>query len=436
MSTFSDGANNSPKADAAELQAIESLQAKYQAMRTQLGGVLVGMDEIIEQVTIAILCKGHCILQGMPGLAKTLLVSSMAQLMHLTFRRIQFTPDLMPSDITGTDVLEEDRTTGKRVFRFVQGPIFGNLILADEINRTPPKTQSALLEAMQERQLTIGGETFRLPDPFFVLATQNPIEQEGTYTLPEAQLDRFLFRIHVGYPTRADEIEICKRATTEYSFVPQAILSSQDLITMQQLVRKVPVADHVYDFAVNLARMTRPEEKQLPPSLAEMVQWGAGPRAGIFLLLAAKARAILHKRHHRAAGSAASDHPHLQRRGRRNLDRSDHPATARPDAGGRGDARPPARRSPMRSRHDAGATAKLSSSLTARLKPRREHRWQRQTKPPSSSPPRRWAASGISSSSRPGWSMGSYRASTARRFWGGVSNSPITGRMPPATRFE
>ena len=284
--------------DATELAAVEQLHVKYQSMLKQLSGVLVGMEEVIEQVMIAILCRGHCILQGMPGLAKTLLVSSTAQSMHLTFRRIQFTPDLMPSDITGTDVLEEDRTTGKRVFRFVQGPLFGNVILADEINRTPPKTQSALLEAMQERQLTIGGETFRLPDPFFVMATQNPIEQEGTYTLPEAQLDRFLFMIHVGYPSQKDEIEICKRATTEYQFQTEPVLSADDLITMQKLVRKVPVADHVYEFAVNLARMTRPEENLLPEGLSEMVQWGAGPRASIFLLLAAKARAILHKRHH------------------------------------------------------------------------------------------------------------------------------------------
>jgi MoxR-like ATPase len=306
MSNAPDGSNKPAGIEAPEIQAMETLQAKYQAMRTQLAGALVGMDETIEQVTIAILCRGHCILQGMPGLAKTLLVSSMAQLMHLKFRRIQFTPDLMPSDITGTDVLEEDRTTGKRVFRFVPGPLFGNLILADEINRTPPKTQSALLEAMQERQLTIGGETFPLPDPFFVLATQNPIEQEGTYALPEAQLDRFLFKIHVGYPKREDEIEICKRATTEYSFQPQQVLSAEDLLTLQQLVRKVPVADHVYDFAVNLARMTRPEERQLPEELGEMVQWGAGPRAGIFLLLAAKARAILHRRHHATTEDVAS----------------------------------------------------------------------------------------------------------------------------------
>jgi MoxR-like ATPase len=294
----SDGTESAFKTDPAELQAVELMHTKYQSMLQQLAGVLVGMDEVIEQVMIAILCRGHCILQGMPGLAKTLLVSSTAQLMHLTFRRIQFTPDLMPSDITGTDVLEEDRTTGKRVFRFVQGPLFGNVILADEINRTPPKTQSALLEAMQERQLTIGGETFQLPDPFFVMATQNPIEQEGTYSLPEAQLDRFLFMIHVGYPTQKDEIEICKRATTEYHFKTDTVLSAEDLLTMQKLVRKVPVADHVYEFAVNLARMTRPEEKKLPEPLADAIQFGAGPRAGICLLLAAKARAILHKRYH------------------------------------------------------------------------------------------------------------------------------------------
>lgn len=281
-----------------ETQAVAVLHTRYEAMRKQLAGVLVGMDDVIEQVMIAILCRGHCILQGMPGLAKTLLVSSIAQLMDLKFRRIQFTPDLMPSDITGTDVLEEDRTTGKRVFRFVPGPLFGNLILADEINRTPPKTQSALLEAMQERQLTIGGETFALPDPFFVLATQNPIEQEGTYALPEAQLDRFLFKIHVGYPTREQELEICQRTTTEYSFRPTAVLTTADFLTMQKLVRKVPVADHVYEFAVDLARMTRPEERMLPKSLTEMIQWGAGPRAAIFMILASKARAILHNRHH------------------------------------------------------------------------------------------------------------------------------------------
>ncbi len=281
-----------------ELAAVEQIHRKYLMLREQLGGVIVGLDDVIEELVVALLCRGHCILQGMPGLAKTLLVSTLASLMQLQFRRVQFTPDLMPADITGTDVLEEDRTTGKRVFRFLKGPLFGNVILADEINRTPPKTQSALLEAMQERQLTVGGETHRLPDPFFVLATQNPIEQEGTYALPEAQLDRFLFRIHLGYPNTADEIAICKRATTQYQFTVKPVLTGDEILQLQALVRKVPVADHVYQYAVSLARMTRPEEGKLPKELKEMVQWGAGPRASIYLLLAAKARALLHKRHH------------------------------------------------------------------------------------------------------------------------------------------
>jgi len=281
-----------------EIRAVEELNAKQTQLREQLGGVIVGLDDVIEQTLIAILCRGHCILQGMPGLAKTMLVSTLSSLLHLSFRRIQFTPDLMPADITGTDVLEEDRTSGKRVFRFVKGPLFGNIILADEINRTPPKTQSALLEAMQEHQLTIGGETYPLPEPFFVLATQNPIEQEGTYSLPEAQLDRFLFRIQLSYPTFEQEIEICKRVTTEYEFETTPVLSIDDLLRAQKLVHRVPVADHVYAFAVQLARMTRPEEGQLPGDLADMVQWGAGPRASIYLLLAAKARAILHSRFH------------------------------------------------------------------------------------------------------------------------------------------
>jgi MoxR-like ATPase len=285
-----------PSAD--ELAAVEQIHRKYLAIREQLGGVIVGLDDVIEELVIALLCRGHCILQGMPGLAKTLLVSTLASLMQLQFRRVQFTPDLMPADITGTDVLEEDRTTGKRVFRFIKGPLFGNVILADEINRTPPKTQSALLEAMQERQLTIGGETYRLPDPFFVLATQNPIEQEGTYTLPEAQLDRFLFRIHLKYPSTADEIAICKRATTQYQFTVKPVLTGDEIVQLQSLVRKVPVGEHVYEYAVALARMTRPEEDKLPKDLNEMVQWGAGPRASIYLLLAAKARALLRKRHH------------------------------------------------------------------------------------------------------------------------------------------
>ena len=281
-----------------DVRAIDEIRRGYEQVTVQLGGVIVGLDDVIEQMMVAILCQGHCILLGVPGLAKTLLVSTLASLMDLTFRRIQFTPDLMPADITGSDVLEEDHTTGRRVFRFVQGPLFGNIILADEINRTPPKTQSALLEAMQERQLTIGGQTYRLPDPFFVLATQNPIEHEGTYPLPEAQLDRFIFEIKLTYPSHVQEIEVVKRVTTDYAFQTQSVLRGEDLITMQQVVRKVPVADHVYDYAVSLARMTRPDEGMMPDSLTDMIQWGAGPRASIYLLLAAKARAVLHKRYH------------------------------------------------------------------------------------------------------------------------------------------
>jgi MoxR-like ATPase len=287
-----------PRPDGAEIQAVDDLHRQYEALCKQLHGVLVGMDDVIEQMFVAVLCRGHCMLEGMPGLAKTLLVSTLSSLLQLQFRRIQFTPDLMPADITGTDVLEEDRTTGKRVFRFVKGPLFGNIILADEINRTPPKTQSALLEAMQERQLTIGGQTYPLPDPFFVLATQNPIEQEGTYPLPEAQLDRFLLKLKVTYPTAENEIEICKRATTEYEFTPKPVLSGDDLLRLQRLVRKVPVADPVYQYAVQLVRATRPEVGSLPAKLEDHVQWGAGPRASICLILAAKARAILHKRYH------------------------------------------------------------------------------------------------------------------------------------------
>ena len=221
-------------------------------------GVIVGQEEVIEQLLVALLCRGHCILEGVPGLAKTLMVSTLASLLNQTFRRIQFTPDLMPADITGTDILEEDRTTGKRVFRFVKGPLFGNMILADEINRTPPKTQSALLEAMQERQLTVGGQTYPLPNPFLVLATQNPIEQEGTYPLPEAQLDRFMLKIQVEYPTREQEIAITKRGSTAYHYETGQVLTVEEILAMQDLVRRLPVGDHVYAFAVDLVRRSRP----------------------------------------------------------------------------------------------------------------------------------------------------------------------------------
>ena len=277
---------------------IDSLHEHIAAIREQLSGVIVGQQDVSEQLLVAMLCRGHCILQGMPGLAKTMLVSTLASLMDLTFRRIQFTPDLMPGDVTGADVLEEDRTTGKRVFRFVEGPLFGNVILADEINRTPPKTQSALLEAMQERQLTIGGTTYQLPHPFFVLATQNPVETEGTYPLPEAQLDRFLLKVKVDYPTREEELEIARRQTTDYSFETKVVLHAEQVEKMQALVRGVVVSDHVYNAALDLVRATRPEENLLSAELREMVQWGAGPRATIALLMAAKARALLHHRCH------------------------------------------------------------------------------------------------------------------------------------------
>jgi MoxR-like ATPase len=279
-------------------RVVDKVHATYKKMCQELSGTIVGMNDVTEQLMIGILCRGHCILQGMPGLAKTMLISQLAKLMDLSFHRIQFTPDLMPADITGGEVLEEDRTTGKRVFRFLKGPLFANLILADEINRTPPKTQSALLEAMEERQLSIAGHTYPLPEPFFVLATQNPIEVEGTYPLPEAQLDRFLMKIKVSYPNRADEREICRRQTTDYCHEIEHVIDVQTLLEMQSIVPKVVVADHVYDLAIDLARMTRPEEGKLPPELRDKVQYGAGPRARIALLLAGKARALLHKRCH------------------------------------------------------------------------------------------------------------------------------------------
>jgi MoxR-like ATPase len=243
-----------------DVEAVEKLHRHYQELTTQMQGVIVGMEDVIEQLLIIILCRGHGMLEGVPGLAKTLIVSTLSSLLNLSFRRVQFTPDLMPSDITGTEILEEDNTTGKRFFRFIKGPLFANIILADEINRTPPKTQSALLEAMQERQVTVAGETNSLPNPFFVLGTQNPIEQEGTYTLPEAQLDRFMLKVEVQYPKRADEIDIVKRATTGYKFKTKEVITGEEIIALQDLVRKVPVADHVYEFAVDLARRTRPGE--------------------------------------------------------------------------------------------------------------------------------------------------------------------------------
>ena len=281
-----------------DTEAVKQLQAAYAGMREQLAKVIVGQSDVIEQLLIAIFCRGHALLVGVPGLAKTLLVSTVSRVLDLSFKRIQFTPDLMPSDITGTEVLEEDHTTGRRVFRFVHGPIFANMVLADEINRTPPKTQAALLEAMQEKHVTVGENTHALPDPFFVLATQNPIEQEGTFPLPEAQLDRFIFNILVDYPTAAEEVQIIKQVTGTYKAELVPLVNARQVVQLQEIVRRVPVADHVVEYAATLARATRPKQPEAPDFVKEMVGWGAGPRAGIYLVTAAKARALLHGRFH------------------------------------------------------------------------------------------------------------------------------------------
>jgi MoxR-like ATPase len=281
-----------------DTEAVKQLQAAYAGMREQLSKVIVGQSDVIEQLLIAIFCRGHALLVGVPGLAKTLLVSTVSRVLDLSFKRIQFTPDLMPSDITGTEVLEEDHTTGRRIFRFVHGPIFANMVLADEINRTPPKTQAALLEAMQEKHVTVGENTHALPNPFFVLATQNPIEQEGTFPLPEAQLDRFIFNILVDYPTAAEEVQIIKQVTGTYKAELVPLVNAQQVVQLQEIVRRVPVADHVVEYAATLARATRPKQPEAPDFVKEMVGWGAGPRAGIYLVTAAKARALLHGRFH------------------------------------------------------------------------------------------------------------------------------------------
>jgi MoxR-like ATPase len=282
-----------------ELAAVEKLQKAYHDLRAELGKVIVGQEAVIEELLIALFCRGHALLVGVPGLAKTLLISTLARTLGLSFNRIQFTPDLMPSDITGTEVIEEDKTTGGRQLRFVRGPVFANIILADEINRTPPKTQAALLEAMQEHQVTAGGKQHRLPQPFFVLATQNPIEQEGTYPLPEAQLDRFMFNINVGYPTEDEEFQIVRLTTMGRTVDLKHILSGEEVMQLQEIVRKVPVADHVIRYALQFSRLTRRTEAgPVPQFVNEYVSWGAGPRASQYLILAGKARALLKGRYH------------------------------------------------------------------------------------------------------------------------------------------
>ncbi|MBN2543091.1 MoxR family ATPase [bacterium] len=278
-----------------DVQAIEKLNKNAELIRKEIGKLIIGQLDVINQVLIALLSNGHCIIVGVPGLAKTMMISTLAKALDLTFSRIQFTPDLMPSDITGTDVLEEDRTTGKRVFKFIKGPVFANIILADEINRTPPKTQAALLQAMQEHEVTVGDETYKLDEPFFVLATQNPIEQEGTYPLPEAQLDRFMFEIFIDYPSEMEENEIVKYTTSAYIEDIQKVVSGEEIKELQQLIRRVPVSDYVIEYAVKLVKATRPGKTHLD-YIKQWVRWGAGPRASQFLIFGAKAWAALNGR--------------------------------------------------------------------------------------------------------------------------------------------
>jgi MoxR-like ATPase len=298
-----------------DLEILEHLKNGYQTIKGELAKIIVGQEQVIDEVAVAIFSRGHVLLLGVPGLAKTLLVSSLGQAMDLSFRRIQFTPDLMPSDITGTEIIQQDKATGERELRFVEGPVFANLLLADEINRTPPKTQAALLEAMQERHVTIGRTTYNLPDPFFVLATQNPIEQEGTYPLPEAQLDRFMFLVKVNYPSADEESQIIRRVTAAEQPTLEPVLNGEEILRLQELVRRIPVADHMIEYAKAIARMTRPNETEAPQFVRDWLTWGAGPRAGLYMIWGAKARAALYGRNYVSAEDvAAVAHPVLRHR--------------------------------------------------------------------------------------------------------------------------
>ena len=276
-----------------DVELVEKLKDTHEKMLEEIGKVIIGQQKIINELIIALLSRGHCLIIGVPGLAKTLLISTLAEVLKLKFNRIQFTPDLMPSDISGTEVLEDDLSSGKKAFRFIKGPVFANIILADEINRTPPKTQAALLQAMQEHEVTTGGTTYKLEEPFFVLATQNPIEQEGTYPLPEAQLDRFMFNLWIEYPSEDEETEIVKYTTSAYTDSPKIVVDAKEIVMYQDLVRRVPVASNVINYAVKLVRNTRPEFNQAPKFVADWINWGAGPRASQFLILAAKTRCII-----------------------------------------------------------------------------------------------------------------------------------------------
>ncbi len=280
-----------------DIEALADLREAFTTVKQQLGRVIVGQDEVVDQLLVAIFSQGHCLLEGVPGLAKTLMVSTLADCLDLRFHRIQFTPDLMPSDITGTEVIQEDKASGRREFKFLPGPIFANVILADEINRTPPKTQAAMLEAMQEKHVTVGGRQYPVEAPFFVLATQNPIEQEGTYPLPEAQQDRFMFKIFVKYPSFEEEYRIAETTTARFDTTVDKVIDSEQILRMQQIVRRVPVAPHVIEFALRLVRATRVLEDGAPDFIKEWVSWGAGPRGVQYLLLGGKARAALDGRY-------------------------------------------------------------------------------------------------------------------------------------------
>ncbi|MFP6721641.1 MAG: MoxR family ATPase [Candidatus Poribacteria bacterium] len=289
---------NQPDWQNEDLESAKILKNTQESISTEIKKRIIGQAAVIDELLITLFSQGHCLIVGVPGLAKTLLISTLSEILNLTFNRIQFTPDLMPSDITGTDILQDDSGTGGRSFRFIQGPIFANILLADEINRTPPKTQAALLQSMQEYQVTAGGNTYPLKKPFFVLATQNPIEQEGTYPLPEAQLDRFMFNIYIDYPNQADEKQIVMHTTSAYEPTLNSVTDSDEIIRIQQIVRKVPVAESVVDFAVALARLSRPNNPDAPDFIKNWVNWGAGPRASQYMILGAKARAIMHGRYH------------------------------------------------------------------------------------------------------------------------------------------
>jgi len=286
---------NAKKID--DVEAARELTSAYDSIKKEIAKVIIGQDAIVEQLIVSFLARGHCLLIGVPGLAKTLLIKTLADVLDLRFSRIQFTPDLMPSDISGTEIIEENVSTGQKAFKFVRGPIFGNIILADEINRTPPKTQAALLEAMQEHRVTAAGQTYMLDEPFFVLATQNPIEQEGTYPLPEAQLDRFMFNLWLEYPSFQEEIDIVKSTTSPYAPALRRVLGADEIIAFQELIRRVPVADTVVRYAVQLVARTRPKDEHSPQFIKDWLTWGAGPRASQYLILGAKTRAILSGRY-------------------------------------------------------------------------------------------------------------------------------------------